>query len=82
MRIWAKIIDGEKIVKDAIYTGNKEDDFFTHLSAICTQLDIATPILMEKHIDNFYDFNHVKFRQSDFLEEVTFDSLILEDAEI
>ena len=49
-KIWAKIITGEKIVKQLIY--EREDKFvyslfFNYVTDICEGLDIATPIKEE-----------------------------------
>lgn len=83
VRIWAKIIKEEKILKDFVY--EREIDFNIkhfplYLMDICDGLDIEMPVLLSKHVKNYYLFNMVKFNGDDFLNEVEFDNLVLESA--
>lgn len=83
LKIWAKIITNEKIVKDLMYIRAEkfyERDFHTHLMEICHELDIPTPVVLKCHKHNFMRFNITKFKASDFVESVDFDSLQLENA--
>lgn len=81
-RIWAKVFVGEKIVKQVTY---QSDDkfvyarFFSYLSDICEELDVATPILLKTHIFNYAKFRTVKFTARDFAEKPDFDKLVLEN---
>lgn len=81
-RIWAKVIVGEKIVKQLTY---ERDDaftyskFFVYLSDICEGLDIETPILMKAHIFNYAKFRTVRFLPRDFAEKPEFDKLVLDN---
>ena len=54
-------------------------DFFGYLTQLCDALDIPTPVLMKVHIFNYAKFRHVVFRPSDFMEEVEFEKLLLEN---
>lgn len=83
-KIWAKVLEEEKIVKQTVYEGDEFSyaDFFTHLSAICDELDIPTPILLRAHIVNYAKFRHVVFRPRDFLDPPPFDKLVLENISI
>ena len=81
-RIWAKVMKGEKIVKQLTY--EREDkftysQFFTYLSDICEGLDVATPILLKTHIFNYAKFGTVRFLPRDFAETPEFDKLVLEN---
>ncbi len=81
-RIWAKVLKEEHIQKQFVYESEKKftySDFFTYLADICTTLDIPTPVLLKTHIFNYAKFNHVTFRKDDFIEQVTFDKLLLEN---
>lgn len=82
MRIWAKIVFDEKIVKDTIYEGEKGEEFFDAISNICYSFDIETPIILQSHIDNFDNFNLTKFKQQDFIDTFEYDALVLENAEL
>lgn len=81
-RIWAKVMDDDHIIKQTVY--NREErfsysEFFRYLAEICDELDIPTPLLLKAHIFNYAKFNHVIFRPADFMEEIGFSKLILEN---
>lgn len=81
-RIWAKVIKDGKIIKQTVYEKDSKfayGHFFDYLADICEQLDMATPILIKRHIINYAKFNMVKFMPSDFAESVDFDRFVLEN---
>jgi hypothetical protein len=81
-RIWGKVIKGEKIINQVTYESYDRftySQFFTYLSAICEELDIATPILLKTHIFNYAKFRQVRFTPKDFAEPVSFDKLVIEN---
>ncbi len=80
-RIWAKVFSDEHIVKQTTYEGEtfSYDLFFTYLAEICDRLDIPTPVLLKPHLFQYAKFRHVVFRPRDFLEEVPFQKLVLEN---
>lgn len=81
-RIWAKVLKEEHIEKQFVYEREERfsySEFFTYLADICTELDVPTPVLLKPHIMNYAKFNHVVFRQADFMEEVPFDKFVLEN---
>ena len=81
-RIWAKVLKEGHIQKQFVYESSKKfaySDFFTYLTDICGELDIPTPVLIKTHIFNYAKFNHVAFRPDDFIEEISFDKLLLEN---
>lgn len=82
-RIWAKILKGDKILKDCMIDTEKYfsiDQFVEYIQDICYQLDIPNPMVLSNHFDKFSEFNHVKFVVDDFVEEVHFEKLVLEKA--
>jgi hypothetical protein len=82
MRIWAKVMYDGKIKKQTVYEKAESltySKLFDYVAEICTTLDIPTPVLVKAHIFNFAKFNHVKFTQSDFLEDIPFDHLFIEN---
>lgn len=83
IRIWAKVVKEEKILKSVIYeefdTFNVAN-FFDYVAEICNQLDIATPVILNKHLSHYTQFNISVFLPSDFPEPVNFDKLVLEEA--
>ncbi|NCB48090.1 MAG: hypothetical protein EOM55_00445 [Clostridia bacterium] len=83
IRIWAKVMKDDKIVKSIVYedfSTFEVDDFFDYLSNICHKLDLATPILLAKHVYHYVAFKNTSFSQADFTEDIFFDNLVLEDA--
>ena len=83
IRIWAKIIIDNKLVKDLIYEATENynrEEFFDHLTEICYRLNISTPTLLDAHFDNYENFNNIKFLPRDFVEPISFDKLELENA--
>ena len=81
-KIWARIEKQHKIVKQLTYESEAKfawADFFSYLAEICSELDIATPVLLKTHIFNYAKFNRVYFLPRDFMESVNFDRLVLEN---
>lgn len=83
VRIWAKVLTEEKIIKDMIYENFEKfdlDHFFDYISDICEKLDICTPIILSKHEYHYVNFNTATFLPADFPESVDFDKLVIEEA--
>ena len=83
IRIWAKVMKKDKILKQFMFEDNQTMDysnFFSYLREICENLDIATPVLIKTHLSNYAKYNNVRFTQSDFVEKIDFDKLVLENA--
>ena len=83
IRIWAKVMKKDKILNQFMFEKCSEMDyseFFSYLKEICENLDIATPVLIKTHLFNYAKYNVVRFTQSDFVEQISFDKLVLENA--
>ena len=81
MKIWAKIIFDEKIIKNKIFNIDDKfslDNFEDYLTEICADFDIPRPITLYKHLHHFNDFNITIYNKSDFIEWIDFDKLVLE----
>ncbi len=81
-RIWGKVLKDGHIVRQVTYEREEKfsySRFFSYLTDICDALDVPTPVLLKPHIFNYAKFNHVIFRPSDFMEDVPFDRLVLEN---
>lgn len=81
IKIWAKIETGHKLVKNIIYESLDKYNPGTlslHISSLCHELDIPTPVILRSHIDNFNKFNMTIFTSRDFIESIDFDRLVLE----
>ncbi len=80
MKIWTKIIRGEKILKDNLYPIAHYDlnCIYTWLEEICHTLDEPLPIVLKKHISHINEFNSTTFLPADFVESVYFDRMVIE----
>ena len=81
-RIWAKVLVEGHIEKQTVYERDESfaySNFFRYLADICDELDIPTPVLLKPHIFNYAKFKHTVFLPRDFMEEVGFDRLVLEN---
>ena len=82
-KIWAKLInEDKKLIKDVIYTNDERFDienFGQYVTDIAGLLDIATPLTLVYHTNNFDKFSYVKYLPRDFVEKVDFNSLLLEN---
>jgi hypothetical protein len=81
-KIWAKVMKGEKIIKQLNYEGKEKftySHFFSYLAEICYELDIPTPVLLKTHIFSYAKFRTVRFLPRDFTEQPEFDRLILDN---
>lgn len=80
-KLWAKMIKNHKIINSFTLDLNEDFDFknfFEQLREICYNLKIETPIILQKHIHQFDEFGTTKFTKSDFIDDIDFDSLVLE----
>ena len=81
MKVWAKVMKGDKILRDVIYEADlslTQSGFQTLMQEVSYRLDIATPVLLATHLKHLEKFNRVKFLVRDFVEDVDFDLLIVE----
>lgn len=73
---------GDKITRDYMYTlggAFDEEKLFEYLCDITHAMDIPTPIILKSHTYNFVHFNIAKFLRREFVEDVDFDYLVLEN---
>lgn len=81
MKIWAKVMNGDKIVKDVVFERDfalTSANFVKALQDISSTLDLSTPVTLPTHFKHFEKFNRVKYIPRDFVEEVDFTSFVLE----
>lgn len=82
LKIWAKVMKEGRIVAQTTYEREEAfaySEFFHYLADICVSLDIPTPVLLKPHLFQYAKFRHVVFRKSDFMEDIPFDKLVLEN---
>lgn len=79
-KIWGKILENHKIIADFVLKLDAFciDDLYEYLKEICYNLKIETPILLNKHINQFEEYNMTKFSKDDFVDHTNFDSFIIE----
>lgn len=85
IRLWAKTIKNNRIVKSYIYEridNFSRETFYLHIQELCHELDLPTPVVLNYHIDNYVQFNVCHFLKRDFVESVSFDKLVIEEASI
>ena len=83
-KIWAKTVLDHKVKKSIIHDcGERVNivNFYSTVRAICEKLKIPTPVILNVYAENFVEFNILKFKQRDFLEEIPFDALVLENGD-
>ena len=79
IKIWGKILCEDKIIASKTITVDESStSFFEMLQNLSYQLNIPTPILMDKHVHDFNLFHFCYFRPDDFIESVNFDKYVLE----
>ena len=81
-RIWAKTISGDKITRNFMLTLDGPFDasrLFEYVCEITRAMDIPTPVILKSHEYNFVHFNVAKFLAREFVEDVDFDFLTLEN---
>jgi len=80
MKVWTRIIKGEKILKDNVspITNLDIDSIYSTLESICRILDEPLPIILNKHISHLNEFSSTTFLPIDFVEEVGFNKMVLE----
>ena len=74
-----------KIIKSFVLEKFESMDysqFLSYVREICENLDCPTPVIIKTHLFNYAKYNNVKFKKDDFVEEVNFDRLILENANL
>ncbi|MBQ9790445.1 MAG: hypothetical protein IJW24_02500 [Clostridia bacterium] len=84
VRIWAKIMTENKLQKDIIYEAAgiyNPAEFYLHVQEICHKMDIPSPVVLKTHVHNYTVFNTCLFLSRDFVESVSFEKLILENAQ-
>ena len=79
IKIWGKVISNEKIVKSkTIKVDTETTTFFDMLAQLCHSLNIPTPVLLDKHDYEFNLFNLCTFKSDDFIEDIMFDSFVIQ----
>ncbi len=82
VKIGAKLVKNNKIIKRYEYMNANAysgSDFYRYVIDICNKLDIGAPIVIPYHRECYENFNSVKFFKDDFVDNVRFDYMFLEN---
>ena len=83
MKIWAKLIKNEKTIAQGVVEAENLNTFSGITKAfmdVAEEMKIPTPVITRTSAQFFFDFNSVRFKPDDFVEEVDFDYLFIERA--
>jgi hypothetical protein len=82
VRIWAKELKHHKIVQEAVreFPARPSDaeGWGQVITELVKPLDLASPVLLNKHVQELARFNRTVFSPSDFIESVSFDHFEIE----
>lgn len=78
MRIWGRMIKGNRLIKDITIT--REDDTRTHrvfgaVDEICREWNLGRPIWLDSNVAEFKKHSRTRFGKDSFIEEIDFDYL-------
>lgn len=82
MKIWAKIVLGDKIVRQTTYENPlpmRYDNYRVWVEDVCRLFDLSTPVILPAHYKNFAMFHNTRFKPDDFVDDLGADALVLED---
>ena len=81
MRIWAKIMKDNHLLRDYVVENTSDDSrtakVFGALRETCEEFDLAVPIWLDSNIREFQRHAKTRFRQDSFVEAIDFDFLEL-----
>ena len=82
-RLWAKIIDAGKIVKNMTIENsdsslNRTKKIFQAIDEACYAYDLSKPLWLDKNISEFKKSSKTRFTKDNFVDEIDFDYLEIE----
>lgn len=83
MKVWGKLIKNEKTVLQGVIEAENLNTFSGITKAfmdLAEELKIPTPVITRTSAQFFFDFNSVRFKHDDFVEQIDFDYLFIERA--
>ena len=78
LKFWAKLIKDNKLMDQHLSPVVKEDieDILQDgLSQACYGLDLARPIVQDKHLRDMREYGFTRFLPESFMEDVDFDKM-------
>ena len=82
-RLWVKIIDSGKIVKNMTIENsdsslNRTKKIFHAIDEACYAYDLSKPLWLDKNISEFKKSSKTRFTKDNFVDEIDFDFLEVE----
>lgn len=82
-RLWVKIIDSGKIVKNMTIENsdsslNRTKKIFHAIDEACYAYDLSKPLWLDKNISEFKKSSKTRFAKDNFVDEIDFDFLEIE----
>ena len=82
-RLWAKIIDAGKIVKNMTIENsdsslNRTKKIFHAIDEACYAYDLSKPLWLDKNISELKISSKTRFTKEDFVDEIDFNYLEIE----
>ena len=82
-RLWVKIIDSGKIVKNMTIENsdsslNRTKKIFHAIDEACYAYDLSKPLWLDKNISEFKKNSKTRFTKDNFVDEIDFDFLEIE----
>ncbi len=78
-RLWAKTFKNTHLVKDVCIedpsTDTRTHKVFCALQKACNEMDLGSPIWLDKTVSDFKRFAKTRFYQDNFMETIDFDYL-------
>ena len=79
-RVWVKIIDAGKIVKNMTIENsdsslNRTKKIFHAIDEACYAYDLSKPLWLDKNISEFKKSSKTRFTKDNFVDEIDFDYL-------
>lgn len=75
--LWGKILKENKILKDITITDDsnrtRTQKVFKALEEMCLQLDLNSPIWLDKNVKDFKKFSRTRFNQDSYINEIDYD---------
>ena len=81
-RMWGKVFRDNHLLCDRVVeddrTETRTHKVFAALTELCRTFDLAEPIWLDANVAEFQRLGRTRFRQENFVEEITFDFLELQ----
>lgn len=86
LKIWAKVMKNNKIIKDEVVTSDIEGSYQENLKAciteLCNKLDISKPYWLPTNLEEYNKRSKTTFNQDNFIEEIDFDRFIIQELDM